>query len=84
MRRFRPPFRNIDSVYYFSINRNKKSILVKHPEAQNRAYKIIMTGDIMLENFTYGKMEKFNLSYEGGVKHESDIIYTTVNLYDNE
>ncbi len=80
-----PPFRGNDSTYYLSINRNKKSIGLdlKKDKAQKIALDLVEKSDILIENFTYGKMKEFNLDYESVKKINPKIIYTTVNSYGN-
>lgn len=80
-----PPFRGSDSTYYLSINRNKKSFILdlKQATGQRVALDLIKKSDIVIENFTYGKMKDFNLDYEVAKKAKEDIIYATVNSYGN-
>jgi crotonobetainyl-CoA:carnitine CoA-transferase CaiB-like acyl-CoA transferase len=80
-----PPFRGKDSVYYLSINRNKKSLCMnlKEPEAQYIAKQLIKHSDILIENFVYGKMNEFNLGYNSVKDLNNKLIYTTVNSFGN-
>lgn len=84
-RKWGPPFRGNDSLYYLSINRNKKSIgmNLKKKEAKEIALGLISKSDILIENFTYGKMKEFGLDYDTVKRHNEKIIYTTVNSYGN-
>jgi succinate---hydroxymethylglutarate CoA-transferase len=84
-RKWGPPFRGDDSLYFLSINRNKKSICMdlKKPESREIALKLIKKSDILLENFTYGKMKQFSLDYDSVKQINEKLIYTTVNSYGN-
>ena len=68
------------SGYFSNRNPNKKSIEVdmKHPKARDLAVKLIKVSDIVINNFTFGTMEKWNLGYEDVKKIKSDIIYVTM------
>lgn len=85
-RQWGPPFKDVDSTYFLSINRNKKSISLdlKKPEAQGIANDLIKRSDILIENFPCGKMKEFNLDYNSTQKIKKDLIYATVNSYGNE
>jgi crotonobetainyl-CoA:carnitine CoA-transferase CaiB-like acyl-CoA transferase len=54
------------SGLFHGLNLNKKSVTLNlgHPEAQALAREIVRRCDIVIENFSYGQMEKFNLGYE--------------------
>jgi len=80
-----PPFKNGDSTYYLSINRNKKSIGLdlKKKEGQKIALDLIKKSDILIENFTCGKMKEFNIDYDTIKRYNLKIIYTTVNSFGN-
>lgn len=68
------------SGYYSNRNSNKKSIDInmKHPKARDLAVKLIRESDIVINNFTLGVMENWNLGYEDVKKIKSDIIYVTM------
>lgn len=68
------------SGYYANRNPNKKSIDIdmKHPKARDLAVKLIQASDIVINNFTFGTMEKWDLGYEDVKKIKSDIIYVTM------
>ncbi len=52
--------------YFFSINRNKKSVTLnlKHPEGKAILKELVARGDILVENFKPGTMEDLGLGYE--------------------
>ncbi|MED4582524.1 CoA transferase [Brevibacillus choshinensis] len=59
------PFVNDESIYFVSINRNKKSLTLnlKTEEGKQVFTKLLTTADIVLENYRPGTMEKFGLGY---------------------
>ena len=60
-----PPFVNEESMYYVSLNRGKKSIVVnlKTEEGKEIFYRLLDEADILVENFKPGTMEKLGLGY---------------------
>jgi crotonobetainyl-CoA:carnitine CoA-transferase CaiB-like acyl-CoA transferase len=72
-RRFGPPFLKDDkgketaeSAYFLSSNRNKRSITldITKPEGQDLARRLIARSDILVENFKFGDLARYGLSYE--------------------
>ncbi|HWU40446.1 MAG TPA: CaiB/BaiF CoA-transferase family protein [Candidatus Acidoferrum sp.] len=61
-----PPFKQGESVYFFSINRNKKSVTVdmKHPRGKTIIRDLAKRSDILLENFKPGTLAKLGLDWE--------------------
>ena len=82
-RAFGPPFINGESVYFFSFNRNKKSITVnlKTEKGKEIIKELIKKADVLVENFRPGYMKKIGLSYEEVEKINPRIIYTSVSGY---
>ena len=68
------------SGYYSVRNPNKKSIDIdmNHPKARDLVVEMIKQSDIVINNFTLGTMEKWNLGYEEVKKIKPDIIYVTM------
>lgn len=60
------PFRNNNSGYYASINRNKESLTLDISSEEGAAIvkKLVKNADIVLENFKYGTLDKMGLGYE--------------------
>lgn len=60
------PFVNGQSTYYFSANRNKKSITLdlKIESERNLFKELVKDADVVIENFKTGDMAKMGLSYE--------------------
>ncbi|WP_163527335.1 CaiB/BaiF CoA transferase family protein [Halobacillus ihumii] len=60
------PFVNGESTYYFSSNRNKRSITLnlKEEKGKDVFLDLVKKADVVLENFKTGTMEKLGLGYE--------------------
>ena len=60
------PFVNGESTYYFSANRNKRSIVLNLKTERGRALflQLVKKADVVVENFKTGTMERLGLSYD--------------------
>ena len=60
------PFDRGTSVYYLSVNRNKRSLALdfRKPEALDVLRDMARTADVLVENFKPGTMEAMGLAYE--------------------
>ena len=65
-RHFPPHYLAGDSLYFYSINRNKKSLCLdfKSPGAQQVIEDLAARCDILVENFRPGVMARLGFSYE--------------------
>jgi crotonobetainyl-CoA:carnitine CoA-transferase CaiB-like acyl-CoA transferase len=54
------------AAYFFSINRNKKSVTInfKHPRGKDLVKRLVARADVVIENFKPGTMEDLGLGYE--------------------
>ena len=72
----------IDGVgsYFLSINRGKKSVVVdgKSEEGKRLLFELIRKGDVLVENFRPGAIEKMGFGYEEVKKHNPEIIYASI------
>jgi crotonobetainyl-CoA:carnitine CoA-transferase CaiB-like acyl-CoA transferase len=61
-----PPFQNGESVYFFCVNRNKRSLTLnlKHPQGQAILRELAARSDVLLENFKPGTLAKLGLDWE--------------------
>lgn len=61
-----PPFVNGESAYYLCANRNKQSITLnlKSEEGKEIFRKLVSSGDVVVQNFKSGTLEKMGLGYE--------------------
>ena len=75
-RLFGPPFKDGESAYFLSANRNKKSLLcdLKSEEGQDILRGLASEADILIENFRFGQMEKFSLALSDLRAAISDLI----------
>jgi CoA:oxalate CoA-transferase len=55
-----------DSGYYYSVNRGKRSLTLdlRRPEGSALLLELVQHADIVVENFSPGTMERFNVGYE--------------------
>jgi len=80
------PYKNGESAYYMSINRNKKSIVIniKDEKGKEILKDLIKISDVLTENFRPGTMEKLGFSYEEVKKINPKIIYATISQFGND
>lgn len=60
------PYKNGESAYFMSLNRNKESVTLnmKTPEGKDIIKKLVRKVDVLVENFRPGTMERFGLGYD--------------------
>lgn len=65
-RTFPPHFHKGDSLYYLSVNRNKKSIVIdlKKPEGLALFYKLVKKADVVWDNFRSGIGKRLKVDYD--------------------
>lgn len=82
-RAFGPPFCEDQSVYYMSINRNKRSICVdfNNKKGADIIKKLAAKSDVLIENFMPGKLAKMDLGYEQIRDVNPSIVYCSVTGY---
>ncbi|MGE7120210.1 CaiB/BaiF CoA transferase family protein [Peribacillus sp. NPDC046944] len=61
-----PPFAGGESAYYLCANRNKESMTLNLKSEQGKEIfrKLVSTGDIVVQNFKAGTLEKMGVGYE--------------------
>lgn len=61
-----PPFVNGESAYYLCANRNKQSMTLNLKTEKGREIfrRLVASGDVVVQNFKTGTLEKINLSFE--------------------
>ena len=71
------PFRNGESIYYITNNRNKKgiSLNLKDPKAKEMFKEMVKKADVVTENYRPGTMEKLGLGYDVLKEINPRIIY---------
>jgi len=66
-----------DSAYYTSANRGKKSITVdiSKPEGQKLVRELTRISDVLIENYKFGDLARYRLSYEDLNKINPRLVY---------
>ncbi len=61
-----PPFQNGEAVYFFCVNRNKKSLTLNLKDPRGRAIlrELAKRADVLLENFKPGTLAKLGLDWD--------------------
>lgn len=74
------PFLNGESTYYFSANRNKRSITLNLKEEKGKELflELVKKSDVVIENFKTGTMEKMGLGFNVLEKVNPGIILCSV------
>ena len=75
-----PPALGDESVYFMSVNRNKRSLTVdlKHPEGKEVIYRLASWADVVVENFRPGTADKLSIGYEALSKHNPRLVYCAI------
>ena len=75
-----PPFLNGESVYFLSVNRNKRSIALdlKQEAAQAALWRLIERADVVVENFSPGTIARLGFGYEAVRARRPDIVYAAI------
>ncbi|XP_041823994.1 succinate--hydroxymethylglutarate CoA-transferase isoform X2 [Melanotaenia boesemani] len=78
-----PPFVGSESVYFLSINRNKKSIAVdlKHPRGAEIIQELAGVCDMLVENYLPGKLHQMGLGYDQLSRANPRLIYCSISGY---
>ncbi|HXG41498.1 MAG TPA: CaiB/BaiF CoA-transferase family protein [Dehalococcoidia bacterium] len=71
------PYIEGESVYFFSVNRGKRSICLdlKHPAGRDLFLRLVEKVDVVMENFTPGTMERLGLGYEVLSQRNPRLVY---------
>lgn len=80
-RHWGPPFaEGGESAYFLSTNRNKRSITInlKSQNGMELLKDLIRTGDVLIDNFKKGTLERFGLDYEALQELRPGLIYCTI------
>ncbi|HET7876664.1 MAG TPA: CoA transferase [Methylomirabilota bacterium] len=73
------------AAYFFSINRNKKSVTLnlKHLRGKELLKALVAQGDVVIENFKPGTMEDLGLGYETLRQGNPRLIYCQISGFGN-
>lgn len=74
------PFDRGVSVYYLSVNRNKRSLALnfRAPQALDLLREMARSADVLVENFKPGAMEEMGLGYDRLSAENSRLVYANV------
>lgn len=74
------PFKNGESGYFMTLNRNKRGITIdlRRPEGQTILKDLAAGADVLLENFAIGTMDKWGLGYEYLAAVNPRLIYASI------
>lgn len=80
------PFKNGQSMYYITNNRNKKGITLnlKAPEGKGIFKNLVRQADMVIENYRPGTMEKLGLGYDVLKEINPRIIYGSISGFGHE
>ncbi len=79
-RHWGPPFVDTESVYYLSVNRNKRSIALdlKQDAAKEALWRLIEGADVLVENFSPGTLDRLGFGYEAVKARRPEIVYAAI------
>lgn len=83
-RHWGPPFTaSGEAAYFLSANRNKRSLTLdlKHPQGMDLLRRLIGQGDVLVDNFKVGTLERWGLGWEALQELNPGLIYCTVTGY---
>jgi formyl-CoA transferase/CoA:oxalate CoA-transferase len=78
-----PPFHEGISTYHMSVNRSKRSVTIdmKHPRGVEILRRLILSVDVIIENFRPGALEKIGFSWEQIRALNPRAIYCSISGY---
>ena len=84
LRALGPPFLGSESVFFLSMNRNKRSVALdlKDAAARKAIRALVRAADVVVENFRPGVMERLGLGYASLSRLNPRLIYCSVSAFD--
>lgn len=78
--RSNPPYVGGFSAYFSILNRNKESLALDLTcdEGRELFLELAANADVIVENYTPGRMRKFGIDYETVREHNEDIVYCSI------
>jgi formyl-CoA transferase len=75
-----PPFVEGESVYYLSVNRNKRSIALdlKSEGGKQALWRLIEGADVFVENFSPGTIDRLGFGYETVRERVPNMLYASI------
>ncbi|MGE3521198.1 MAG: CaiB/BaiF CoA transferase family protein [Vicinamibacterales bacterium] len=83
LRALGPPFIADESVFFLSVNRNKRGIAVdlKDAAAVERLRELVRTTDVIVENFRPGVMDRLGLGFDALSVLNPKLVYCSVSAF---
>ena len=83
LRALGPPFLGSESVFFLSVNRNKRSVVLdlKEAAARKAVRDLVRTVDVVIENFRPGVMERLGLGYASLRRLNPRLIFCSVSAF---
>ncbi|MFM7718607.1 MAG: CaiB/BaiF CoA transferase family protein [Actinomycetota bacterium] len=80
-----PPFAGDDAVYFLSLNRNKRSVVLDlaTPEGRAEARRLALASDVVVENFRPGLLAEFGLDHEQLAPEHSGLVSCSLTAFDD-
>ena len=74
------------SENFASLNRNKRSVVfnLKDPAQRDRARRLALSADVLIENFRPGVMAKLGLGYDTLSSDKSSLVYCSISAFGQE
>ena len=78
-----PYFYGENSAYFWSINRNKKSVSLdlKSPEGRQVLYDLVKKADVVFDNYRPGVLERLQIDYETLKRYNPKIISCSISSF---
>jgi formyl-CoA transferase len=79
-RHWGPPFVAGESVYFLSVNRNKRSVALdlKQEAARAALWRLIDEADVLVENFSPGTLDRLGFGHEAVKARRPQIVYAAI------
>ncbi|WP_095129246.1 CaiB/BaiF CoA-transferase family protein [Pseudomonas sp. Irchel s3h14] len=74
------PFKDEESIYFNSVNRNKRSVALNLKEEEGKAVlrQLLTTADVFIENNRAGAMERLGFGYEAVSELNPRLVYAAI------
>ena len=78
-----PPFNQGYSENFASLNRNKRSVTLdlKSDEGREAARRLALSGDVVIENFRPGVLDRLGLGYAALATENPALVYASISAY---
>jgi formyl-CoA transferase/CoA:oxalate CoA-transferase len=82
-RQWGPPFWAGESCYFLSINRGKRSVVIdlKRPAGRDVLTRLLQRGDVLVENFRPGAMDRLGFGWEAAHRLNPRLVYCSISAF---